>query len=83
MVAEGLDVFRVPAPASVAGRTLAESRIREETGCLVLAIERADGTVVNPSAAEVIDAGEQLILIGTTAAQHEFMKSYGNGSPER
>jgi Trk K+ transport system NAD-binding subunit len=83
MVAEGLDVFRVPAPASVAGRTLAESRIREETGCLVLAIERPDGTVVNPGATEVIDEGEQLILIGTTDAQRELMKEFGNGSPAR
>jgi Trk K+ transport system NAD-binding subunit len=82
-VAEGLDVFRVPAPPAIAGRTLAESRIREETGCLVLAIEREDGAVVNPEATTVIGEGSELILIGTTESQRRFTQQFGNGSPER
>ena len=33
MVAEGLDVFEVKMPASLVGKTIAESGIRRKTGC--------------------------------------------------
>lgn len=79
MVAEGLDVFRYPAPPRLVGRTLAESRIREETGCLVLAIEHGGVVTANPPAGTIIPAGAELILIGTTAAEHRFMKGFANG----
>lgn len=79
MVAEGLDVFRYPTPPELAGTTLADSNIREETGCLVLAIEE-DGVVVpNPPASTIIPAGSEMILIGTTAAEHHFMKRFSGG----
>ena len=38
MVTEGLDVFRVKVPASLAGKRIVESAIRERTGCNVVAI---------------------------------------------
>lgn len=80
MVAEGLDVFRYPTPPELARRTLADSEIREETGCLVLAIEDHGEVVPNPPANTIIPAGSELILIGTTAAEHRFMKRFrGNG----
>ncbi|HEY0971868.1 MAG TPA: NAD-binding protein [Gemmatimonadales bacterium] len=77
MVAEGLDVFRYPVPRRLAGRTLAESRIREETGCLVLAIESDGEVLTSPSPGAVIPRGAELILIGTTAAERLFMKEFG------
>jgi len=76
MVAEGLDVFRYPAPPALAGRTLAESRIREETGCLVLGIEADGRLAANPPAGAVIPRGAELILIGTTAAERRFMQEF-------
>lgn len=39
MLSEGLNVFRVKAHPSLAGRSLKESRIREETGCSVIALQ--------------------------------------------
>jgi voltage-gated potassium channel len=48
------------------GETLAQSRIGQETGTLLLAIVRADGTrVANPHADTVLHAGDTLIAIGT------------------
>ena len=76
MVAEGLDVFRYPVPKWLAGRTLADSRIREETGCLVLAIEHDGEIVTSPPPTTVIPQGSELILIGTTAAERQFMKEF-------
>ncbi|MHB1222505.1 MAG: potassium channel family protein [Gemmatimonadaceae bacterium] len=76
MVAEGLDVFRYPAPPTLAGRTLAESRIREETGCLVLAIEIDGELVPSPPPSTRIPARAELILIGTTAAGQRFKEEF-------
>jgi Trk K+ transport system NAD-binding subunit len=76
MVAEGLDVFRSPVPSRVVGRSLAESGIREETGCLVLAIERDDRMQVSPSPTTTLEATDELILMGTTEAERRFMTEF-------
>ena len=79
MVAEGLDVFRAEAPSSIVGRTLAESGIREETGCLVLAIDHGAEMEVSPPPTTVITEGAELILIGTTEAEEKFMEEFVRG----
>ena len=38
MLAEGLNIFRVVVPPSYVGKSLAESRIRTQTGCNVIAV---------------------------------------------
>ena len=76
MVAEGLDVFRSPAPRRLAGRTLADSGIREKTGCLVLAIESNGDIKVNPPPNSVISEGDELILIGTTEAERKYLAEF-------
>jgi voltage-gated potassium channel len=77
MLAEGLDVFRHRVPASLAGRTLARSGIREATRCSVVAIEQSRATLINPPAGQVLPAGAELILIGTTAAEQRFVELFG------
>jgi Trk K+ transport system NAD-binding subunit len=76
MLAEGLDVFRYPDSAKVLGRSLRETRIREETGCSVIALETPSGTVVNPDPARPIDAGCELILIGTAEGERRFKERF-------
>ena len=39
-LAEGLDVFTTPVPRALVGHTLANSHIRQDTGCNVLAGDR-------------------------------------------
>jgi len=48
-VAEGLDVFEASVPDKLAGRSIAESSMRERTGCTVIAIRTEDGVVIPPS----------------------------------
>jgi voltage-gated potassium channel len=78
MVAEGLDVFRCPVPREMVGRTLRESRVRERTGCSVVAIERNGETFVNPAADEPLpDSSEaELIVIGNTESERRFLEMY-------
>ena len=78
MVAEGLYLFEVDVPAELAGRTIAESSIRERTGCSIVATRENGGieVVSNPFATLPPDAG--IVLIGTDAAEECFLETYGS-----
>ena len=83
MLAEGLDVFRHPVPTALAGRPLAQTRIREETGCSVVALETKGAALINPAPDVVLLPGAELILIGTTQAEHRFVQRFGKASVRR
>lgn len=79
MVAEGLDLFRVPVPPDLRGVRLRDSHIREKTGCHVVAFQDDLGVRTNPppeAAIPTTPAGE-LILVGTTGDEQRFMKRFG------
>ncbi len=80
MVAEGLDIFKEKVPDSLAGRTLAESGIRDKSGCSVIAIDSQGKTNINPVPETVLSSGDELILIGTTEAEGRFMCSFSRNS---
>lgn len=51
---------------SVAGKTIADSGLRQDTGALILAIEGGDDTViVNPGPEQTLSPGERLVVVGT------------------
>jgi Trk K+ transport system NAD-binding subunit len=76
LVAEGLDVFTVPVPRALQGRTLGESGVREDTGCNLLAIRQQDRLIINPPATMAMPAGAKLILIGDREAEGRFFAKY-------
>ena len=50
----------------VAGKTIRDSGIRQETGALILAVEGgADAPIVNPGPDVILKAGERLVVVGT------------------
>lgn len=77
MLAEGLDVFRHPVPAKLAGRPLSDSGIRDVTGCSVVAVEQSGGQIINPPPEFLLPRGAELILIGTTEGERRFVEQYG------
>ena len=77
MLAEGLEVFRHPVPPSVVGRPLADTGIREATGCSVVALETGSGTIINPPPETPLPSGAEIILIGTPAAERSFVQRFG------
>ncbi len=81
MLAEGLNLFRVPMPASLQGKALGAAGIRESTGCSVVAIETEGSAVVNPPPAQPLSAGAEMILIGTTEGERKFVQEYLDGHP--
>jgi voltage-gated potassium channel len=80
MVAEGLDLFRLATPAELAGLPLGESRIRERTGCHLVAWQNGDHMVINPPPdARIPGHNGEIILVGTTEAEEKFMRLYARG----
>jgi Trk K+ transport system NAD-binding subunit len=82
MVAEGLDLFEVRVPASLAGRKISESGIRERTGCSVVAIRRPQGMEIVPNPQAVLPVDAEILLIGTVAAEERFLTLYGGRETE-
>lgn len=76
MVAEGLDIFRVPTPTTLADRTLVEANIRAKTDCTVVAWQVGEEMTLNPDPRTPIPADAELILIGTVAAERQFLQRY-------
>jgi len=81
MLAEGLNVFRMKTPVALAGKSLAETNLRQETGCSVIAVNEDSHLQINPDPQRPLDANSEIILIGSLAAEQEFFKRYGENNP--
>lgn len=76
MLAEGLDIVKLAVPPRLYGKTLAQSKIRQETGCTVVAIKHKGETIVNPNPNLPLESSNDIILIGTSEAEKKFIKKY-------
>lgn len=76
MVAEGVDVVRLPLPAALAGRRLEETSIRRDTGCTVIGLKHGDTTTINPGPHTMLSEGDEIVLIGTVEAENKFLDLY-------
>ena len=80
MVAEGLNVFRIELPLSLENKSLIESEIRGRTGCSVISIQReVDGRdvyMVHFEPTEVLQKGDELVLIGDIESEEAFIKTF-------
>ncbi len=76
MIAEGLDVFKVPVPAEFAGKTLMEANIRQRTRCSVIGIDSNNATMTNPGPESILPLEGEIVLIGNPAGEAEFLKLY-------
>ncbi|HEU4565138.1 MAG TPA: cation:proton antiporter [Gemmatimonadaceae bacterium] len=62
------ELCRVEPGAAVAGRSLADSGIRQKSGVSVVGIRRRDGhTIANPAGGDVLEEGDIVLLLGETA----------------
>lgn len=76
MVAEGLNIFRLPTPPGLVGRTLAQADVRRKTGSTVVAWQVGEAITLNPDPNTPIPPDAELIVIGTVAAEEEFLDEY-------
>lgn len=76
LVTEGLNIFRVPVPGALEGKTIAESSIRESSGCTIIAVENNKSIQINPESSTIMNAGDELILIGDVDAEDLFLRTF-------
>ena len=77
VLGEGVNLFYVPLPASLADRTLAEADIGARTGLNVIALQE-DGRIVTdlPPDRRLVD-GLELVALGSTEQRERFGATYG------
>jgi Trk K+ transport system NAD-binding subunit len=69
---DGLVVFNTSVPDRIVGKTIIESRIRQKTGCSIVALRNGKGLKVGPSPQDVLSKGAELILVGTDEAERRY-----------
>jgi len=80
MLAEGLDLFKVPVPRALAGRSVAESGVRERSGASIVAIVEDERMEVNPDPDARLPRDAEIILIGSVQAEDRFLALFPEGS---
>lgn len=73
-----IDVVRVQTDA-FAGETLASARIRERTGCTVIAVERNGELIAGPDPEVTLEAGDTYVVAGTDEDINQFNEIAGIG----
>jgi TrkA domain protein len=62
----------VPQDSDLAGKTLGETDLRQETGANVILVQRGDVTITNPGGETEIRAGDTLLAVGPREACRTF-----------
>jgi Trk K+ transport system NAD-binding subunit len=76
VLGEGVDLFHVPVPASLNGRSLAETAIFTKTGLNVIAIQDEADAVSLPTAETRVRAGLTLIAVGAADDRERFREVF-------
>jgi voltage-gated potassium channel len=79
LVAEHLEVFKVPVPPAMTGRSIADSGLCERTGCAVIALEVAGEVRTHPDPAEPLPKEASLILLGDDIDHERFEHAFLHG----
>ncbi len=76
VIGEGVELFNVRVPAKISGHTLAQSRIGEDTGLVVLAIRTEDEVNANPRPGTSLPGGARLSVLGTLEQFQKFKEKF-------
>jgi Trk K+ transport system NAD-binding subunit len=73
---EGADLYVVRVPASLQGKTLAESGIGAQTGLTVIAVQREGEVDTKLSGTTLLSANADLVMIGTSEQREQFHREF-------
>lgn len=76
LVGEGVDLFIEPVPEALAGRTIADTALGTRTGLNVVAVQKPGEPAVNPVGETELEAGQELVMLGTAEQLTEFRKMF-------
>lgn len=80
VLGEGVDLFSVPLPYSLYGKTLVETEIGARTGLTVIALQQDGETITDLTASTVLTPNTQLLMLGDTQQGRDFAKLFGGGA---
>ena len=70
-------MFRYPTPQGLWEKTVIDSRIRQDIGCIIVALIHNGAMKVNPGPEDLLVEGSEMILMGSTEAERKFIETYG------
>ena len=80
LLGEGVGLFSIPVPASLAGKPLGESAIGSRTGLSVVALELVGRLVTQLTADTLLPGGGALMMLGSPDQRRAFADAFeGNG----
>jgi Trk K+ transport system NAD-binding subunit len=77
LLGEGVDVFHVPLPGSLAGNTLAQAEIGARTGLNVIAIQEGERVITNVPPEQPLVAGAVLVALCSAEQLERFKEVFG------
>jgi Trk K+ transport system NAD-binding subunit len=78
LLGEGVELFSVPVPAPLAGRTLGESAIGSRTGLSVVALRRGDEIIAPLAAETVLTEDAELLMLGSPEQRTAFGEAFSD-----
>jgi Trk K+ transport system NAD-binding subunit len=76
MITEGLNVFQVPLPEKLVGKTVEEAMSRGAASCQMVAVQTEGQMQINPGPAMALPAHADVILIGTAEAEQQLLHAW-------
>ncbi|MGC0251911.1 potassium channel family protein [Pseudactinotalea sp. Z1748] len=76
VIAEGNELFLVPRPAALARLPVRNPEVYHQTGCQIVAVAEADGTLLQDTERIPTTEGHQLLLLGDRHAEKRFRAKY-------
>ena len=67
-----IEWVEIPDDSELAGKTLGETDLRQETGANVIVVQRGDMTITNPGGDTELRAGDTLLAVGPREACRTF-----------
>lgn len=76
LVGEGVELFTIPVPASLAGKPLRESGIGSRTGLSVVALQLKAQLLTQLTAETILEADAQLLMLGSREQRRTFSEAF-------
>jgi Trk K+ transport system NAD-binding subunit len=80
LLGEGVELFSVRVPASLAGRLLKDSGIGSRTGLSVVALQQGDELLTQLTADTLLPPGADLLMLGSVEQRQVFAHLFGRSS---
>jgi voltage-gated potassium channel len=86
LLGEGVELFSVRVPASLAGRPLKDSGIGSRTGLSVVALQQGEDVITQLTSEMLLPRGAELLMLGSTEQRRAFADAFdghhGRRAPE-